>query len=349
MNLLNFFYLRTFIGLIALCAFIYIPLHGQNSAKHGNPVPVNFCIKEPEMKLFRMVNEYRQLYNLPPIPLSKSLCYIASIHARDLMLNHPDQGSCNFHSWSNKGSWIPFCYPKDETKKSSVWDKPRELTTYPAKAFEIVYWENTQLLPDSILMVWKTEDYFNGFLLNTGKWQGQSWNAIGIAVFENYACAWFGMATDPQGSGIVCGSKIEIPLFKDTAKALSPAKKPVNPKGKHSKPDTLKSEKKDSIALKNQKPLKEPKPSEALQPAPDSTITNQSVASWYVIVKTNLSTDAAHKLVEELRSKNYSQAKFLEKDGKTRVSVFGPSDKASAAMKLKEVKKIYKDAWLLRE
>ena len=127
------------------------------------------------------------------------------------------------------------------------------------------------------------------------------------------------------------------------------AKKPVNPKGKHSKPDTFKSEKKDSIALKNQKPLKEPKPSEALQPAPDSTITNQSVASWYVIVKTNLSTDAAHKLVEELRSKNYSQAKFLEKDGKTRVSVFGPSDKASAAMKLKEVKKIYKDAWLLRE
>ncbi|MCX6279913.1 MAG: CAP domain-containing protein [Bacteroidetes bacterium] len=349
MNLLNRFYQRIFLWLITLITCVYTPAQGQNSIKQGNPVPVNFCIKEPEMKLFRMVNEYRQLYNLPPIALSKSLCYVASIHARDLMLNHPDQGSCNFHSWSNKGSWIPFCYPKDETKKYSVWDKPRELTTYPAKAFEIVYWENTQLLPDSILMVWKTEDYFNAFLLNTGKWQGQYWNAIGIAVFENYACAWFGLATDPQGSVIVCGSKIEIPAAKDTAKTLSPSKKPVNPKNKHSKPDTLKSVRKDSTALKNQNPLKEPKPSEALKQTPDSTITNQSVNSWYVIVKTNLSTNAAHKLVEELRLKEYPQAKFLEKDGKTRVSVFGPSDKASASAKMKEVKKIYKDAWLLRE
>jgi len=320
MNQLNFLYLH-FFWLFAFFAGVYAPAFGQGAVKQGNPVPVNFSIKEPEMKLFRMVNEYRQQYGLPAIPLSKSLCYVAAVHAKDLMFYHPDQGSCNFHSWSNKGSWIPVCYPKDETKKVSVWDKPRELTTYPAKAYEIVYWENTQLLPDSIMMVWRTEDYFNSFLLNTGKWQGQTWNAIGIAIFENYACAWFGMVTDPEGTETLSGTK----------------------------PDVTKSIIKDSTTRKSKKPLKETKTIQVPKPVTDYALTTQPVNSWFIIIKTNLPADAAQKLVEELRSKDYPQAKFFEKDGKTRVSVFGPVDKPTASAMLKEVKKVYKDAWLLKE
>lgn len=302
----------------------------QGNVKQGNPVPLNFCIKDSEMKLYHMVNEYRGRYNLPPIPLSKSLCYVAAQHAKDLMLFHPDQGSCNFHSWSNKGNWKPFCYPRDETKKASVWDKPRELTTYPSKAYEIVYWENTQIVPDSIMNVWKTEEYFNNFLLNSGKWQDQPWNAIGIAIFENYVCAWFGMAADPEGSAIVCGTKVEKPAVKDTVKPTTPPKKTVPPK----KP----------VPPQN-KPLK----SDSLKPAKTDSTAHAQPGSWYIIVKTNLPMEAARKLADDLRLKGYPQAQVLEKDGKTRVSVFGSADKPTAAAKLKEVKMVYKDAWLLKE
>ena len=279
---------------------------GQPGIKQGSAVPVSFCINANEMDLYRMINEYRQTYNLAPIPLSKSLSYVAALHAKDLYFNHPDQGSCNFHSWSGKGAWSPFCYPRDESKKNSVWDKPHELTKYPSKAYEIVYWENNPLVKDTIMMVWKMEGYFSNFLLNTGKWQGKTWNAIGIAVYENYACAWFGEAADPEGDVFMCGSKPP----KHTTDSLKPAIKPVVP----------------------------------LSKAPADSIS----AIYYIIVKTNLSADAANKLVNTMKTGEYPLARVLEKDGKLRVSAFESPDKAVVMTKLKEVKKVYKDAWLLK-
>jgi hypothetical protein len=321
MNNLKMHTLRKVLFAIMLQS-IFFPLgFAQTTVKQGKPVPSNFCIREQEMELFRMVNEYRQQNNLPPVALSKSLCYVASLHARDLMLNNPDQGSCNFHSWSNRGSWIPFCYPRDENKKSSVWDKPREITKYPAKAYEIVYWENTQMVEDSIMMVWKTEEYFNSFLLNSGKWEGQNWNAIGISIFESYVCAWFGTANDPEGPAYVCGTKIEQPASKDSVKPAPVNKKP---------------------AAQQVSPGK-------MDPITDSTsVPPTQSGSWYIIVKTNLSPESAAKLAEELRIQDYPDARVFETNGKIRVSVFGPSDKATATKKLRDVKLRYKDAWLLK-
>ncbi|MDP1623828.1 MAG: CAP domain-containing protein [Bacteroidales bacterium] len=277
---------------------------GQSSVKQGPAVPVNFCIDADEMELFLLINEYRQQYGLPPIPLSKSLCRVAVFHAKDLFLNHPEDSPCNFHSWSDKGFWTPFCYPKDESKKNSVWDKPRELTKYPSRAYEIVYWENHPLVRDTIIMVWKMEEYFNDFLLNKGRWQGKTWNAIGIAVYETYACAWFGEAPDPEGEAVVCGSQ-------PVKKVREPAVTPLIPS--------------------------------------TSVATGDSVSSaYYIIVKTNLTEDAANKLVNTLKTGEYPGADILKFDGKIRVSVFGSPDRATVTAKLKEVKKTYKDAWLLK-
>ena len=295
--------------LTALLVLIHV-LHGssgllaQNVAKQGPAVPVNFCVSAGEMELHKQVNDYRKHYGLPPIPLSKSLSYVASLHAKDLFLNHPEAGPCNSHSWSNKGFWLPFCYPGDENKKNSVWDKPRELTKYPSRAYEIVYWENNPLSTDTVIMVWQMEEYFNSFLLNTGKWQGKTWNAVGIGVYENYACAWFGEVHDPECEVIVCGS---VPVRQV---------------------------KKDSV------PEKVPT---AAVPKDSSSV------KYYIIVKTNLSLNASTKLVGALKTDGYQDAKVLEKDGKIRVSVFESPDRATVTAKLKEVKKTYKDAWLLKK
>ena len=170
-------------------------------------IPENFCIKEAEYKLYKMINDYRQQYDLPPIPLSKSLSFVASTHVKDLFFNHPDVSPCNSHSWSANGPWTPFCYPRDKEKDHTVWDKPKEIAGYPDQGFEIVYWENNAIIIDSVISFWRSIDYFNSFLMNTGTWEGKTWEAIGIGILENYACAWFGTAVDPEGTPYICGKE----------------------------------------------------------------------------------------------------------------------------------------------
>ena len=323
----------TILGLLILISALPGQSVGQPSVKQGKPVPVNFCITPAVMELFIRINEYRQQFSLPPVQLSKSLCYVASLHAKDLSLHHPDQGGCNFHSWSGKSFWKPFCYPKDENKINSVWDKPRELTTYPAKAYEIVYWENALLVTDTVIMVWKTEEYFNSFLLNSGKWQGKQWNAIGIAVYENYACAWFGDAPDPEGVAYVCGSAPEVHA-PDTVKPVVAVKKVRVPKPKPVKTDSIISKPPDTLSAKPAEPIR---------------TNDTTIKTYYIIVKTNLSMSAATKLVTTLKATEYPDARVITRDEKIRVSVFESPSKPVVTAKLKEVKKTYTDAWLYKK
>ena len=319
----------------------------QTTIKQGKPVPVNFCIDANEMELYKSINEYRKRYDLPPIPLSKSLSYVAALHAKDLFLHHPDQGSCNFHSWSGRGFWTPFCYPRDENKKNSVWDKPREITKYPSRGHEIVYWENNPLVADTVLMVWIMEEYFNSFLLNTCKWQGTTWNAIGLAVYENYACAWFGEVPDPEGTITVCGTAPE-PMVKDSIK--NPAKPVVKPAVKPKKPKTVPVDvnNKDTLAKISADTLSNKLPDSVVRSALNTQPKDTVSYTYYIIVNSILAKDGANKLAETLKSKGYPDAKMVEKNGKIRVSIIESTDRTAILQKLKEVKKTYRDAWLLK-
>jgi hypothetical protein len=301
----------------------------ENSPK---PVPDSFCISSMEYKLYNMVNAYRQRYDLPPIPLSKSLCFVASTHVRDLFYHHPDQGSCNAHSWSDQGSWKPFCYPRDENKKSSVWDKPKELTPYRAKGYEIVYWENDAAVIDSIIAFWKSMDYFNSFLMSTGKWQGKQWNAIGIGIQENYACAWFGELPDPEGEPFICGQ--EPPKT-----VLPPREKPVQTE--KNKPEKNEAEKKVPSELK-----KKEKPAE-LKVSNENPVPGKEY--YYIIVKGVAPAKELQQCLMDLRSKGYSTARLLEQNGKQRVSIMEFPDKSKADSALRQVKKTWADAWLLKQ
>jgi len=304
---------------------------GQQVVKTVNSVPTNFCISTLEVKLYKMVNEYRKKFDLPPIPLSKSLCFVAASHVKDLYFNHPDDQPCNFHSWSDKGPWKPFCYPRDENKKNSVWDKPKEFTSYRGKGYEIVYWENNKVVIDSVIAFWKSIDYFKDFLMNTGKWQGKSWNAIGIGIYENYACAWFGEIPDHEGLPAICGIIAET-LPPDTlnnsllkGKATKTSKtgvKAVNTKNADSITKELCMVKPECIDGMNGK--------------------------IYVIVKSQISLADARRLLDGIKAKGYPDAKIILLGNKIRISVFESVSKSVAEKKLYEVKKVYKDAWMLK-
>lgn len=307
--------------LLIIILMLQIPAFCQHKGNTGKEVPSSYCISPMEFKLYTMINDYRARYDLPPIPLSKSLCYVASMHAKDLFLNHPDQNSqCNSHSWSAKGFWKPFCYPRDESKKSSVWDKPKELTRYKGKGYEIVYWENNVTVIDSIIAFWKSMDYFNSFLMNTGKWKGKQWNAIGISIYENYAAAWFGEIPDQEPVPVICGT---VPVPDPVKKIVAPVviKDP---------------DKKDAAVIKPHEPQAKPE------------VLKVPSGRYYLVVRSQSPRTEMVKALEDLKSQGYQEAKLLEKDHKLRLSVQDYKEKSSADSALREIKKTMKDAWMLK-
>ena len=153
-----------------------------------------------EMKLYLLINDYRQLANKPEIPLSKSLTYVAKLHAQDLKFNVKEGNRCNLHSWSKKGPWSACCYSPDHSKAGCMWNKPRELTTYPFNGYEIVYFHSWDPSAEDAFNHWIDSEIHRPVILNTDAWKDQDWQAIGIGIYQEYAVVWFGKKPDHEGS-----------------------------------------------------------------------------------------------------------------------------------------------------
>lgn len=155
-----------------------------------------------EKKLYESIMEYRSQHLLPSIPLSKSLTHVAKTHLRDLVKNKPDVGECGTHSWSNKGKWTAVCYNSNNPKNSELlWNKPRELTSYYGYGFEIIVGSNECCLDfimtsEYALDSWKESPPHNSIILNENGWADLKWSAIGIAIYKNFSCVWFGEQKD---------------------------------------------------------------------------------------------------------------------------------------------------------
>lgn len=162
------------------------------------------CAESEEVQLYELLTEYRRINNLPPIPISKSLSYVARVHAMDLSFNRPDFGGCNPHSWSDKGDWTPCCYARDAKRLDCMSRKPRELTSYKAKAWEIVYEGGEKALAMDAFELWKEIGLTRDYILNQGKWE-KPWKAMGIGFYDNYACLWFGEGDDAEKVYLSCG------------------------------------------------------------------------------------------------------------------------------------------------
>ncbi len=203
-----------------LILFLTILSMSGNSALIGqDSIPSGFCISREEFKLFKRINEYRKVMNLPEIALSKSLCYVAKKHVNDLVFNKPDTSTCNFHSWSDKGSWKPCCYEKDSKDKKCMMSKPRELTTYHGDGHEIVYWENRNVTANTIFEQWSETSASKAVILNMKTWEDYSWKAIGIGIENGFASAWFGEESEQTGEIHICNS---TEVYK-----IDPPKEPV--------------------------------------------------------------------------------------------------------------------------
>jgi uncharacterized protein YkwD len=165
------------------------------------------CTAE-ELKLYQLIMEYRQQNNLPSIPLSKSLTYVAQQHCLDLYTHKPDiaAGGCNAHSWSDKGNWSACCYTPDHKQAQCIWNKPAEMTSYTGYGYEIAcgssdpQYSSFVMTAEYALQSWKKSSGHNNVILNKENWEDRGWNAIGIGIYKGYACVWFGQESDPAGT-----------------------------------------------------------------------------------------------------------------------------------------------------
>lgn len=153
--------------------------------------PVSDSLTSQEQKLYQLLNDYRESKGLKKIPLNEDLNTVAKAHCKDLMENNPFHGRCNLHSWSYKGEWSGCCYTNDHSKASCMWDKPKELTDYSGPGYEIAYWNSEGVTAERSLESWKKSHSHHELILNEGIWD-EEWEAVGIGMYREYACIWFG-------------------------------------------------------------------------------------------------------------------------------------------------------------
>jgi len=173
--------------------------NSSNSTDNNTGGPANHSpsvdgCSELGQEIVALVNAERAKVNLPAIPLSKSMCQVASIHTRDMAENGPVQGECNLHSWSDQGSWSACCYTSDHAQAECMWNKPRELTDYPGNGYENSA-VGVSTAADAVAL-WMNSSGHRGVILEEGIWEGANWGALGADIHQSYAVLWFGKETD---------------------------------------------------------------------------------------------------------------------------------------------------------
>lgn len=184
---------------LVLLGCLFMGMYPMNSDSGFKKAVV--MLSEDEQALYHLITEYRKIYNLPPIPLSKSLTYVAQQHAYDFVENNPETNVCNLHSWSNQGKWKGCCYKPSGSNASCMWDKPKELTNYIGRGYEIScsVEDPYVMTPDKALKLWKSSPGHLQVIVNKGDWRQVKWNAMGIGMYKGYACVWFGQEVDKDG------------------------------------------------------------------------------------------------------------------------------------------------------
>lgn len=194
-----------YLNSISLLLLLLLSLNGSGQVTHPSLFKEH-CATEDETALYNLISEYRRINNLPAIPFSRSLSYLARLHATDLSANRPDFGGCNPHSWSARGAWKPFCYARDPNRVQLMNEKPKEITGYKGKGWEMVYSSGEEARAAEAFDLWISLDVTKDYLLNTGKWL-KPWKAIGIGFFGDYACVWFGDTDDVEKGYGLCGAE----------------------------------------------------------------------------------------------------------------------------------------------
>jgi len=292
-------YLIVFISLLSLSA---IPLFAQNE------LPKDLCISSEEYRLYELINSLRRVNDKPSIDLSASLTHVAHLHVSDLNKNHPDTSICNLHSWSDKGKWTPCCYQNYVLKQECMWGKPKELTPYKYRGYELAYFDSDGIIPDSLMMLWLKIPAVQDMLLNRGAYAEKKWLAAGVGIQSGYAVVWFGQVKDAESSPKRCDKEKNQP---DKVSTFNTIEKQQNTESK-------------------------------------SLIVNEKTGRFYLIFGSYNREKDAEKQVKKYIKAGFPDAKIVISSQKIRISLSDHVDLDGAKAAKAKLSKKYEDAWIIK-
>lgn len=159
----------------------------------------NVSVSKKEVAFVDEINRLRGENGLSNLELSVSLTYVAQQHVADLKHNRPDTSICTTASWSNKGKWCPCCCNKYVPTESCMRNKPKELTDYLYKGYELSYYSEDVITPSTLFSLLKHSPEATDMFLQRGNYQTNRWKVIGICIDKHYASIWFGQFPDKDG------------------------------------------------------------------------------------------------------------------------------------------------------
>ena len=180
--------------------YIFIPF----AANAQNKIPATYCISAEEMHLFDQINELRSDFNKTKLKISASLSYVAQTHVNDLLNNRPDTSICGLSSWSDNGNWKACCYNPYVLDEDCMWDKPKELTSYPYRGYELVTFFEDKVATDSVIRLWSSSREALDMILTRERYGQKKWICVGVGINEHYVSVWFGQRADKAGKPKIC-------------------------------------------------------------------------------------------------------------------------------------------------
>lgn len=266
-----------------------------------------YCLTESELWFAENINALRSEHGLTPLPYSLSLTIVAKTHVEDLSHNHPDTSFCSTASWSDKGSWTPCCYNKFIAERDCMWNKPKELTKYRYRGYELSYYQDYTIDIRELFQLWKNTPEVVDMIVCKGKYKTFNWKTMGLCIGDNYVSVWFGQVADGAGKPDYC-----------------------KPDSNYSDIDTLshnvetEASSADSIA----------------------SIHNDK-ASFYVIIASSTNKEEALKMRATEENKCSCKLLLIEKDNKYRVAIEGCQTIEEAREKKKIYSSTYHDCWIM--
>ncbi len=144
-------------------------------------------IEAEELKLHKLVNEYRAEKGLPAIALSPALSVVANRHVQDLDKNLKKLD----HGWSDCAY-----KPRDQSTFNCMWKAPQRLgTSYKGNGYENAAFSSDMNAVNALAM-WKKSSAHNNVILNQSIWKQLKWKSLGIGIYNGYAVLWFGDLID---------------------------------------------------------------------------------------------------------------------------------------------------------
>lgn len=208
----NNFYIKA----VFILSWLFLFGFSSNLQAQQVNIPEQVCMNGFEQQLYALIDNYRSENEAHTIEVSKKLTFVAKLHARDLYHNRIDKDSCSMQSWSDQGFWNACCFSeRDNDKQACMWDKPKEITGYEGKGYEVIY--NGGSEPKRIMELWKGSSFYSDILKNSGRYANKDWAAIGIGQYKNVTVVWFGEAEDEENKVENCsGTEPEYDLKNGT-------------------------------------------------------------------------------------------------------------------------------------